>query len=65
MGPAPGQMGENDTDGTVPQQNTEYISLSPGLLEEEDNDVSGTVSNGDNGADYVGERIETRDNIIV
>ena len=64
MGPAPGQIGENNTDGTVPQQNTEYVYLSPGLLEEEDNDVSGTVSNRDSGAAYVGERIEKRDDII-
>ena len=60
MGPAPGQMGENSTDGTVPQKNTEYVYLSPGILEEEDNDLSGTVSDGDSGAAYFGERIEIK-----
>ena len=33
-------------------------------MEEEDEKLSGTVSNGDSGAYYVGERIKTIDNII-
>ena len=65
MLPVPGQIGDNANKVTVPQEYTENIDLSPDLLEEEYCNVSGTVSNGDNGADYVGERIETRDNIIV
>ena len=64
MVPGPVQIGENATDTTVPQQKTEEIDLYPGFLEEEDEILSGTVSNGDSGSVYIGKRIKTRDNII-
>ena len=64
MSPEPVQKGENATDATVPQQKTEEIDLHTGFLEEEDENLSGTVSNGDSGSAYIGEGIKTRDNII-
>ena len=44
MGPATGQMGENATDGTFPQQNTKDIDPSTGLLDKEEDNILGKNS---------------------